>query len=294
MKIKPLYVIFVCLAGVALVCSPVPSALGATATEKTPKASSSSTTGDAEKHDQQPPGAREDEPPEPTAVIAPYRSAEISAEARGIVEAFNFKEGDQVQKDQVVVVISKRRYVLDLQRATNKVKAAEADLNRARREAQLRQQLLSQKAATSAELLKAKSEEEVAEYRLEEAKNALELARIDLEACQVKAPFSGYIAVRMKEPFESVDYLQRLFVILDPSKVYAVAGIPESQIAQFAKGRRVEFLPAPTPEKRFTGTVERVAILLDTKSGAKKVYAVIDNADGRLEIGMPGFLELAK
>jgi len=193
-----------------------------------------------------------------------------------------------------VVVISKRRYVLDLQRATNKVKAAEADLNRARREAQLRQQLLSQKAATSAELLKAKSEEEVAEYRLEEAKNALELARIDLEACQVKAPFSGYIAVRMKEPFESVDYLQRLFVILDPSKVYAVAGIPESQIDQFTKGRRVEFLPAPTPEKRFTGTVERVAILLDTKSGAKKVYAVIDNADGRLEIGMPGFLELAK
>jgi multidrug efflux pump subunit AcrA (membrane-fusion protein) len=38
------------------------------------------------------------------ATIAPYRSAEITAEARGIIEAIYFKEGDFVEKGQVILV----------------------------------------------------------------------------------------------------------------------------------------------------------------------------------------------
>jgi RND family efflux transporter MFP subunit len=294
MKTTRLIISSCCAAALLLAAAYATVSLAATATEKTVNPPPPSTAGEAEKRDREPAAAREEEPPEPTAMIAPYRSAEISAEARGIIDTFPFKEGDFVKKDEVVVVISKRRYILDLQRATNKVKAAEADMKRAKREAQLREQLLSEKATTTAELLRARAEEELAEYRVEEAKNALEIARLDLEACQVKAPFNGYIAVRHKEPFESVDYFQRIFVIVDSSKVYAIGSISESQISQFTKGRGVVFVPAPSPEKRFTGTVERVGMLRDPKSGTKKVYVVIDNSDGRLEIGMPGYLGLAK
>lgn len=241
-----------------------------------------------------PAGPQDDQNEEPTAVIAPWRSAEISAEARGIIEAFYFREGDFVQKDQVVVLISKRRYALALQRATTAVKAAEADFKRARQEAQSKEQLLTEKAVTHGDVLKAKSDEEVAQYRVEEAKNALEVARLDLEACQVKAPFSGYIAVRYKEPFESVDYSQKLFVIVDSSKVYAIGDVPESHLLAFNKGGRAAFIPSSGREKPFIGTVERVGRLLDPKSGTKKVYLVIDNPDGKLEVGMTGYLGPAK
>jgi multidrug resistance efflux pump len=50
------------------------------------------------------------------------------------------------------------------------------------------------KATTNAEVLKAKGDEEIAQYRLEEAKIGLELADMDLDACDVRAPFGGYIA----------------------------------------------------------------------------------------------------
>jgi hypothetical protein len=55
------------------------------------------------------------------------------------------------------------------------------------------------KATTNSEVLKAKGDEEIAQYRLEEAKIGPELAKMDLDACDVKAPFSGHIARSYKE-----------------------------------------------------------------------------------------------
>ena len=236
----------------------------------------------------------EDQGPDTSAVIAPYSSAEIASEARGVIEAIRFKEGNFVEKGQVIIVISKKRNELAVRRAANAVKAAEIDLKRTHQEAQLKEQLLSNKATTSAEVLKAKGDEEIAQYRLEEAKIALELADMDLESCEVKAPFSGHIAVSYKEPFESVDYSQRLFVIVDTSKVYAIAGIAETDLGDFTKGRRAAFVTSIPQKQRFIGTVERVGALVDSKSGTKKVYVVIDNPNGQLEIGMTGSLEPAK
>jgi RND family efflux transporter MFP subunit len=238
--------------------------------------------------------AREEEEPELSAVIAPWRSAELSADVRGIIESFDFKEGDFLEKDRVVVVISSRRYDLALQRAANAVKASEVDLKRTRQDVLLKEQLLSHKAATTGDVIKAKAEEEVARFRLEEAQTALELSRIDLDSCKVKAPFDGYMALRFKEPFESVDYLQKLFVIVDTSKVYAIASAPESSVSGLTKGARAAFIAPMGKGRRFIGNVERTAKLLDPKSGSRKVYVLIDNPDGHLEIGMTGSLELAK
>jgi membrane fusion protein, multidrug efflux system len=259
--------------------------------------SASSDQGPARNPDRQPSGASEatgDQGPDTSAIIAPYRSAEIAAEARGVIEAIHFKEGDSVPKGQVVILISKKRYELAERRAVNTVKAAEIDLKRAHEEVQLKEQLLSNKATTSTEALKAKGDQEIAQYRLEEAKIALELARLDLESCEVKAPFSGRIAVSYKEPFESVDYSQRLFVIVDKSKVYAIASVAETDLSDFAIGRRATFVTPIRKKQSFVGTVERVGALLDSRSGAKKVYVVIDNSSGQLEIGMTGSLEPAK
>jgi RND family efflux transporter MFP subunit len=246
--------------------------------------------------DRPPPGpsSSEDQAPDNSATIAPYRSAEITAETRGIIEAIYFKEGDFVEKGQVVILISKKRNALVVRRAVNTVKAAEIDLKRAQQETLSKEQILLNKATTNAEVLKAKGDEEIAQYRLEEAKIGLELADMDLEASEIKAPFSGYIARSYREPFESVDYSQRLFVLVDAAKVYAIAAISDRDVFDFAKGRRAAFISSIDKKQRFVGTVERIGKLLDPKSGTRNVYVVIDNPKDQLAIGMTGFLEPAK
>jgi RND family efflux transporter MFP subunit len=293
MKIARISIPIIFLAALLLTCSTAELPCAVHAAEKTSSPPGTPPTIDPARPE---PGASEarEEEPDLSAVIAPWRSAELSADVRGIIESFDLKEGDFLEKDRVVVVISPRRYALALQRAANAVKASEADLKRTRQDVLLKEQLLSDKAATTGDVLKAKAEEEVARFRLEEAQIALELARIELDSCKVKAPFGGYMALRFKEPFESVDYLQKLFVIVDTSKVYAIASAPEAYLPELAKGARVAFIPSTGKERRFIGTVERVAKLFDPKSGSRKVYVIIDNPDGHLEIGMTGSLELAK
>ncbi len=291
MKTSAILSCITCLVALILACSYAPSTLGAEVSQAPSAPPGASAPANPER--EEPVSSQGDQSEEPTAVIAPWRSAEMSAEARGIVEAFHAKEGDFVEKNQVVVAISKKRYTPAVQRAANAVRAAEVDQKRARQEADLKEQLLSEKAVTHADVLKAKSDEEVAAYRVEEAKNALEVARLDLESCQVKAPFSGYIALRFKEPFESVDYSQKLFVIVDTSKVYAIAGVQERYLSRFTKGSRAKFVLHSGREQPFVGTVERVGKLLDPKSWTRKVYVVIDNPKGKLEVGMTGSLEPA-
>jgi RND family efflux transporter MFP subunit len=278
---------------VLLVASLPQSSYGAATQDKV---SSPSKRLSARSPDGQPPGpsTSEDQGPDNSATIGPYRSAEITAEARGIIEAIYFKEGDFVEKGQVILVISKKRNALAVRRAGNNMKAAEIDLKRAQQESQSKEQLLLNKATTNAEVFKAKGDEEIAQYRVEEAKIGLELADMDLDACDVKAPFSGYIARSYKEPFESVDYSQRLFVIVDTLKVYAIAAISDRDVFDFAKGHRAAFVSSIDKKQRFIGTIERIGKLLDPKSGTRNVYVVIDNPKDQLAIGMTGFLEPAK
>jgi len=278
---------------VLLVASLPQFSCGATTQDKV---SSSSKRLSERTPDSQPPGpsTSEDQGPDNSATIGPYRSAEITAETRGVVEAIYFKEGDFVEKGQVILAISKKRNALAVRRAANSAKAAEIDLKRAQQETGSKEQLLLNKATTNAEVLKAKGDEEIAQYRLEEAKIGLELADMDLDACDVRAPFSGYMARSYKEPFESVDYSQRLFVIVDTLKVYAIAAISDRDVFDFAKGHRAAFVSSIDKKQRFIGTVERIGKLLDPKSGTRNVYVVIDNPKDQLAIGMTGFLEPAK
>ena len=56
------------------------------------------------------------------------------------------------------------------------------------------------------------------------------LQKTNLESCEVKAPFKGYIAVKYKQDFEPVERLEKIFAIVDTEKVYAVAIWPEKRL----------------------------------------------------------------
>jgi multidrug resistance efflux pump len=113
-----------------------------------------------------------------------------------------------------------------------------------------------------------------------------------LESCEIKAPFSGYLAVRYKQPDETVERLEKVFALVDTSKVHAVANVPELMLDEFPKGKEAFFLL--TPEKRFKGTVDRVGKLIDPKSRTKRVFLLINNSDNKLEVGMTGTMQLFK
>lgn len=224
------------------------------------------------------------------AIINPYQSANVGTEVSGIIEMLDLGEGEFVVKDRIVAEISKQRYELLRQKAADALEGTKLALKVAEKERALKQEMLSFEGATKQELLKAELEAEIAKTRVEEAKNELKLAELNLEKCQVRAPYSGYIAVKYKQPFEPVERLEKIFAIVDSAKVYAVANLPETEIERVSIGDEATFVYAGS--KRFPGKVEKIGKLIDPKSNTKRVFAVIDNTGGGLELGMTGVLQL--
>ncbi len=226
------------------------------------------------------------------AIINPYQSANVGTEVSGIIEMFSLGEGEFVEKGKVVVEISKRRFQLLRDKSADALKGLKLALTLAERDHQLKSELLSLEGTTKAEVLKALTQVEVAKARMEEAQTDMELADLNLEKCQVAAPFSGYIAVKYKQPFEPVERLEKIFAIVDSAKVYAVANLPETYLQQVKVGDKGVFVYRNA--KEFSGKVEKIGKLIDPKSNTKRVFVTIDNADGGLEVGMTGVLQLGK
>lgn len=225
-------------------------------------------------------------------VIKPYRYANIGSLVGGEIEHIYFEEGDLIKQGQTVVLIDARRYRLVALRAEQRLRAAEAALKLAEQETKLKEELLQLEAATKQDVLKKAAEAEIARFTVAEAERELDLARFDLVHCRIKAPFTGHLAVRYKQPDEPVDRLEKVFSLVDSSKVYAEANVPEVLVSEFKKGTEAQFVYMP--DKKFSGVVDKIGKLIDPRSRTKRVYLLIDNADSKLEVGMTGSLKLVK
>ena len=222
--------------------------------------------------------------------IIPYQSADIGPEVSGIIKEIWVDEGDAVRKGQVLARLVNGRYIDALRKAEARVVAFEAEAKKFEEEVRIQEELFSLKATTRQDLLKAKTDAEVMAARIREARNELDLARKDVEACVIKAPFSGYISQRHKQPNEPIDRMGKLISIVDSTRVYAIANVEEQLAPAFEKGIPAIFIHRSG--KSFDGVIERVGPTLDPKARTRKVYCVIENGNAALASGMTGTLRV--
>ena len=121
-----------------------------------------------------------------TGTVGASLSVNLVARVTGYLESVNFKDGDYVEKDQLLFVIEPKPY-------EEQVALNEAGLVQAQAEYD-RQQALSKQNATAASNL-----EKQLSLR-DQAKAQVELAKINLDYTRVTAPFAGRIGRRQVDP----------------------------------------------------------------------------------------------
>ena len=122
-----------------------------------------------------------------TGTVGASLSVNLVARVTGYLESVNFKDGDYVEKDQLLFVIEPKPY-------EEQVTLNEAALVQAQAEYD-RQVGLSKQNATSASTL-----EKQLSLR-DQAKSQVELAKINLGYTRVTAPFAGRIGKRLSIKF---------------------------------------------------------------------------------------------
>jgi membrane fusion protein, multidrug efflux system len=206
-----------------------------------------------------------------TATLEARRAATIVSETGGEVLSLLVEEGDHVQKGQVLARLDAERARLSLaqQAATERRLAHENE----------RQHLLQQRKMVSAEAVERSRFDHAAQTA------QVNLARLSVTRSEIRAPFSGVITRRHIKPGQMLTTSTPAFDLADFSELEARLSIPESALIDVAVGQSAELSADAFPGRNFGARVDRIAAVVDAKSGTAPITLDVAEAGTPLRPG---------
>lgn len=126
-----------------------------------------------------------------TGTVEPIQTAAVAAQVDGILERVTFREGDEVQRGQLLFQIDPRPYQSALAQAEAALSRDLAMLESAGRDAQRFEELAAKEYVTAQQLDQARTSAVSLAATLRSDSAAVSRARLDLDRASVRAPISG-------------------------------------------------------------------------------------------------------
>jgi membrane fusion protein (multidrug efflux system) len=199
-------------------------------------------------------------------------AVEITSKASNIVTAVRFRDGQAVQRGQVLVELDSAQARADLAAAQAALTDSTSQLARSR-------ELLPTQA-----LSKSQFDQITATQRADEARVAA--ARARLEDTVIRAPFSGRVGLR-RISVGSLISPGTVIATLDDSSIIKVDfTVPEVNLSQLREGLPLTATSTAWPGRRFAGRVTSVDSRIDPVSRSVTVRAELPNPEALLKPGM--------
>lgn len=198
-----------------------------------------------------------------TGSIIATRTAKIGSPAEGPVMNCEIREGDAVQKEQMLLKIGRRKAADAL------VEAAKESLSREKEELRRIEQLVKGGAIPAEEL-------DIARLRVSRANAELSKALESAGDYEITAPWNGLVRKVYVTDGYFVAPRETLVEIYDPCSLVISAGLPEKYSAQIQTGTKVDVKLDAWPGDTFTGHIERVYPYLDQRSRTRTVEIALE------------------
>lgn len=163
-------------------------------------------------------------------------SIEVRARVTGYLDTANFKDGDEVQKGEVLFLIDPRPYKAALDQAEAQITLAVARLKDANADVERNKSLVVSGATSKSDFDKLVADRDVAAAQVEAARATAETNRLNLNFCSVAAPITGRISRRFIDPGNLVradDTVLTRIVSQDP--IYAYFDVDERTMLKFRR-----------------------------------------------------------
>ena len=242
-----------------------------------------------------------------TGPLVAEQQADVSAERDGRVIQIAVQIGDHVRRGQTLAMLDdralrvacegKKAAVASLRARVHEWQAeqasGEADLRRA--DIMRKDNIISQE---NWEHVKAKLDEtiaEVARYRADEAaaKENLAAANLQLQQSRVVAPFAGVVGRASVRDAQEVKTGDVLFWITAVAPLRILFTVPESAMAAFPAGAKLELTTADYPGLHQAARIARVSPVVDPASDSVQVIGAIPHPSPLLKPGMSMQVRLA-
>jgi membrane fusion protein (multidrug efflux system) len=199
-------------------------------------------------------------------------SVEIQPRISSLIETVVFKEGQYVDKGEILIHLEDNEILAGLALAQANLEESRSLYNRS--------QSLADTQAISASNL----EQLLAQVRVNEAQ--VEAAKARLNNTVIRAPFSGRVGLRRISPGSFVNTSTIITTLDDVSQIKLDFSVPETFLTALSEGMSISAESLVYPDRVFNGTVASIDTRLDPVSRAVQVRAIIPNEDGLLKPGM--------
>ena len=186
---------------------------------------------------------------------------QVFSQAARLVTGLYVEEGDDVRKGQTLLRLQDDQQRTQVQRVESQL--AKASREYERQQSLFEQQLISEQAHNEAT------------YDLEQLELALSDARRELGYTEVRAPISGTVTQRLVNLGDQITVNQHLFDIVDFDSIVARIYVPEKSLPRLAPGQSAQLFSAAFGGEARHGQVDRIAPLVDSRSGTVKVTVAI-------------------
>lgn len=230
------------------------------------------------------------------------QDVEVRARVGGYIQQVHFRDGQVVQRGQLLFTLDPRPAQAALQAAQAQLAQANAQLALARSQAARADTLLASQAVSQAEADTARSGVQTAEAAVAAANAAIRARRLDLEFTRVTAPITGRVSDRRVDAGNLVaggsSAGDLLTTIVAASPIYFTFDGSEAVVLKYQRQARQGAAPIQIrlqDEAGFSrsGTLDFTDNAIDTASGVVRLRAVVPNADNFLKPGMFGQARLA-
>lgn len=212
-----------------------------------------------------------------TASLEVPRGADVVAKTSGIALDVLVEEGDTVRAGQPLVRLDPDRARLAVQQSRATMGKLENSYRRA-------QQLVGQQMISANDLDQIK-------FDLDTARAQYEMAQLELSYTTVTAPISGVISQRMIRTGNFVQINTPIFSIVDNARIEATLNVPERELRVLKRGQPVHLQVDALPGESFQGVVERVAPVVESRSGTFRVVTAFEGNEA-LRAGMFGRIRI--
>ena len=222
--------------------------------------------------------------------VTAYNTVSVKSRVDGQLMQINFREGQQINKGELLILIDPRPYEVQLASAQAQLFKDQASFRDAQLNYQRYKDLLHDSGAMSQQQVDTqKSTADTFEGAIRSDQAAIDNAKLQIDYCHITAPVTGRIGLRLVDVGNIVHAADTnaMLVITQLQPISVIFTLPEDALPAVVKRMKQGTLTVDAYDrddkiKLATGTLLTLDNQIDQTTGTVRLKATFDNKDGML------------